>query len=177
MSNTLNFEIDRFYDCQKLINNLNESIKKFQVIQGDPDNYIYDHFSELNRQVDLRRDTLIQEIQECSNKMIDEIATAHKACLEVAKIKIAAATPNIEALKSELDLLVVKCESLRIKGQNCEEFISNCLKLSEKINPILDDSKHALSDLKTKNHELFTQKVEINEIFGKLVKEVINFLK
>ena len=74
--------MSHFDDCRTLIQELKASLSDVEVIQKDPETFISVQFYELNRLVDLRRETLFQEIQQRSSQMIAEIAVAHKECLD-----------------------------------------------------------------------------------------------
>ena len=65
--NMLNIYINQFNDCKQLIQDLKDSICKFEAIQNDPASFISEHFIEMNSKVDLRRETLMLEIQNSSD--------------------------------------------------------------------------------------------------------------
>ncbi len=52
---------------------MNKKLKETVAIRNDPENYIYEYFGELTRQVDLRRETLIEGINTYSDKLIQKI--------------------------------------------------------------------------------------------------------
>ena len=87
--NMLNIDINHFDDCKRLIRDLKASICGVESIQNDPGRFISEHFLEMNRLVDLRKESLILEIQQSSDKLIGEIYKAQKECLEVAKSRTA----------------------------------------------------------------------------------------
>ena len=68
--NMLNIDINQFNDCKQLIKDLKASICGFETIQNDPASFISEHFIEMNRLVDLRREKLMLEIQNYSDQLI-----------------------------------------------------------------------------------------------------------
>jgi len=68
--NKINWNFSKFKDYQKIIQDLNNNFKETEAIQKDPENYISDYFGELTRQVDLRRETLIEDIHKYSDELI-----------------------------------------------------------------------------------------------------------
>ncbi len=66
-------KFSKFNDSKKLIEELNTGLRDLELIQKDPQNYISNYFRELARQVDLRREVFINEIQEYSNELINNI--------------------------------------------------------------------------------------------------------
>ena len=89
---------------QTLIRELKASLNGIETLERDPASYISEHFQELNRQVDLRREKLLLAIQNRSNKLIDEIEAAHQECLMASKAK-SPITDSVQVCKMELDIL------------------------------------------------------------------------
>jgi hypothetical protein len=58
----LNINSRDFQECNLKLENLNKKMKKYESMRNDKENYIYEYFSELRRNVDIRRDTLINNI-------------------------------------------------------------------------------------------------------------------
>ena len=61
--NKLDIHFNPFNECQLLIKDLKASLHGFMIKQNDPANYIEEQYFELKLQVDLRRETLMLEIQ------------------------------------------------------------------------------------------------------------------
>ena len=76
--NMLNIDINYFDDCKRLIRDLKASICGVESIQNDPASFISEHFIELNRLVDLRRENLMLEIQNYFDQLIEEIVNAQR---------------------------------------------------------------------------------------------------
>ena len=57
--NTLNINFKDFDKCKLLIRELKASLNGIETLERDPAYYITEHFQELNRQVDLRREKLL----------------------------------------------------------------------------------------------------------------------
>ncbi len=53
-------------------------IDEFTSINEDSENFIYNYFSELERKVDLKREVLIKEIHDISDKLMNEIGDQKK---------------------------------------------------------------------------------------------------
>ena len=78
--NLLNIDLFHFNNCQEMFQDLNKRVKETESVRNDSDNYVYEYFAELRRQVDLRRDTIINSVQEYSNKMIEQIDHLEQEC-------------------------------------------------------------------------------------------------
>ena len=59
--NKLNFNFSQFNDYKGIIEDLNK--QEVETMEQDPENYIYEYYNELIRQVDVRRETLFEGIQ------------------------------------------------------------------------------------------------------------------
>jgi DNA repair exonuclease SbcCD ATPase subunit len=64
---------------------LNESITKLDVLLKDPDNYIYEVFSELRRNVDLKYEEYKLRLDEETQKIRDELEKLENLCKEKLK--------------------------------------------------------------------------------------------
>ncbi len=69
-------------ECQKILKEMKKKIKELESIKTDNLNYIYEYFAELRRQVDLRRDNLIYQIEQFSNETIEEIYRLQLECAD-----------------------------------------------------------------------------------------------
>ena len=115
--------------------------------------------------MDLRRETLFHEIEQCSRQLIEEIALSHKECLELAKTQTSAAK-NIDAIKVELDEQNAKFDSFVIHDIKNEEYLLKCSELNQKLNPEIEVHKRGL--LRKQIDEFIPKEVKISEIFGTL---------
>jgi hypothetical protein len=61
---------------------LKESIKNFESLKDNAEDYIYEYFAKLRSQVDLKREMMIQKINDSSDKLLSEIAALEKKCKE-----------------------------------------------------------------------------------------------
>jgi len=102
--NKINFNFCHLTDCQVLLDDLNkklsevESIRndkanfsEVESIRNDKANFIYEYFSEITREVDLRRDTLICDIEEYSNEISENINKLRQDCLGSSSHQLKAA--------------------------------------------------------------------------------------
>jgi hypothetical protein len=48
----------KFEACKQIIDETLNTVKKIESVQKDPQNYVYEYFEEIKRQVDLRREDL-----------------------------------------------------------------------------------------------------------------------
>jgi hypothetical protein len=64
------------------LKNLKESIQNYESLKDNAEDYINEHFAKLRSQVDLKREMLIQKINDSSDKLLSEIAALEIKCKE-----------------------------------------------------------------------------------------------
>jgi len=89
--NKINFNFCHLTDCQVLLDDLNKKLSEVESIRNDKANFIYEYFSEITREVDLRRDTLICDIEEYSNEISENINKLRQDCLGSSSHQLKAA--------------------------------------------------------------------------------------
>jgi hypothetical protein len=174
--NTLNINVCKSEECRKSIHDLKAIFKEIEVMQTDPEYYISEHFDELNRQVDLRRETLIIEIQQCSNKIIEEIAKAKSECVALAKVKADMFKGNsvgdLDRFKVSLERISAKFDTFKIDDKIFENILLNSKLLKHKMDQFSDKRKDQL--LGNNVYMLDTKEVKIDQVFGQLTKNSMN---
>ena len=148
---------------QTLIRELKASLNGIETLERDPASYISEHFQELNRQVDLRREKLLLAIQNRSNQLIEEIEAAHQECLMASKAK-SPITDSVQVCKMELDALYNGFDSFKIDGMKCEEILEKSKALKQRLEPMMEQYKLEL--LINQTFEFTTQDINIDQIFG-----------
>jgi len=87
--NKISLNFSQFNDYNKIIQdlnrNLNKNLKEIEEIRKDPENYISEYFGELTRQVDLRREIVIEDIHKYSDELIQKIEKLKKDCVAKSK--------------------------------------------------------------------------------------------
>jgi hypothetical protein len=59
-----------YEECKTEINEARMNIQMIENLDKDPENFIFEYFEELKRKVDLRRETLKLELDNCSDEII-----------------------------------------------------------------------------------------------------------
>jgi len=165
--NKINLNFSQFKDYKRIIQDLNKKLKEIVAIRNDPENYIYEYFGELTRQVDLRRETLIEDINTYSDKLIQKIEKLKKDC--VAKSKEATKIiDDIDTIKSKMNDLNSTFNSLEIDDKKLEEIMSKkkSKALNELMVPVLKQYKFELHG--KQYYKLLTNEFKLENIFGSL---------
>jgi len=131
--NKMNLDLSQFDEYHDLFQDLNRNLKEIELIRKDPENYISEYFGELTRQVDLRRETMIRDIYEYSDELIQKIEKLKQDC--IAKSKIAMKTSedmmSQKKLKELNDLMgpVLKLLKFELQGKKYYKFVTSEIKL------------------------------------------------
>jgi len=164
--NKINLNLSQFKDYHKLLQDLNKNMKEMEAIRNDPEDYIHEYFGELTRQVDLRRETLIEDIHKYSDEIIQNIEKLKQECL--AKSKEATKIKDLATIKAKMNELNSMFDSLEIDDIKLEEIMSKKKSkvLNDLMGPILMQYK---SELQGKKHYKFlTNEIKLDKFFGSL---------
>jgi len=122
----LNF--NKFNGYNKILQDLNENLKEIESIQKDPESYISEYFGELTRQVDLRRETLIEDIHKYSDELIQKIEKLKQDCVAKSKeaMEISENVMSEKKSKELSDLMgpVLKHYKFELQGKKCYKLVT-----------------------------------------------------
>ncbi len=154
-----------FDECQRLLDYLKLKNKQIQFCEQDPNSFIYEYFSELKTQVDLRREELKLKIDQHSDKLIGQIEEIEKQCRNI-QIKID--DLNVSVLKSAhvLNQLVNKFNSCKLNEQMVQEIMTEALML--KPNFEHKSNEHQNSILNHKIYKFVYNEIYVEQMFGSL---------
>ena len=86
MKNLLNERKFKFYDAaRQTIDDLEQKLKAFKLMNQQPELYIYDYFQELRNQIDIESEKAKQYIEIVQNDMIDCLKQAESNCFSSLK--------------------------------------------------------------------------------------------
>jgi len=165
--NKISLNFSQFKDYSKIIQDLNENWKEIETIQKDPENYIHEYFAELTRQVDLRRETLIEEIHKYSDELIQKIEKLRQDCVVKSK-EATRITQDLATIKVKLNELNSMFNSLEIDDIKLEEIMSKkkSKELNELMGPVSEQYKFELHG--KKYYKFLTNEIKLENIFGLL---------
>ncbi len=146
------------YEYKKILADLNKGLKEIEIVRQDPEKFIYEYFAEITRQVDLRRETLIEEIHQYSSGLIQKIAHLKEDYMAKSK-KFTSDTKNLDEVRCKISNLNVSLESDGIKQERSKE-------INELMQPLL--AQYKLESEGKKLYKLETSEVKLEALFGSL---------
>ena len=168
--NTL--ELTPVYDeCKKVIGEAQKDVAEIESIDKDPENYIYEYFEDIKRQVDLRREDLKEKVDKYSDETIKTINNAQKTCQKLAK-EVNKLSKDFEDSKKELNELIRHFDTFKISDEKFQEIKENVSDLKSKFKRMLTTYKSSL--INDKDYTFRFEEVQISNVFGKF--EEVNLI-
>ncbi len=156
----------QFNEFKVEVDNLNKKLKEIEAIRQAPGYYIHEYFGELSRQVDLRRETLIDEIHQRSSQLLQQIKNLKAECVGNCK-KATETTDSIDAIKTELNDLNSAFDSQEMDDVKFEKIPQRKAKeINELIKPVLNQFKLDLQG--KKEYKLKAFEFNLKDLFGSL---------
>jgi hypothetical protein len=140
------------------------NVLKIDQLEKNPESYIYDHFEDIKRQVDLRREDLKFKIDTYSDDIIKSIETTQTNCMKVSK-EIEKITQNIDKSKKELNELIIKFDTLKFDDEKFKGIKKTAAVLNQKFKKVFTDVQYSL--LGNKEFKFQFKELSIEDIFGR----------
>ena len=167
----MNLHLDeKSKEASELIDKLGSSLNELAVLNNDPDNYVFNHISEIINKIDLERERLIAQIHEKSDDMINKLKAFREEC-KANLHKLDELIEQNKVLVEELEMARdIWKEELRIPDLDqklVDEMITNTKEL-------LEDNKYTCTELKIralngKDWSFSPKNLQINnDTFGEL---------
>jgi hypothetical protein len=102
-----------YEECKKVIVEAQSNLAQIEVLDKDPEFFIYNYFEEIKRKVDLRREEFKLKIDISSDDIIQSIEKTKASCVELSKT-VDKLTGEIENSKQELNKLVERFDTFDI---------------------------------------------------------------
>jgi DNA repair ATPase RecN len=167
------FELTPVYDeCKKIIEEAQKDVNEIESIDKDPENFIYEYFEDIKRQVDLRREYLKEKIDTYSDETIESINNAQINCQKLAK-EVNKLSKDFEDSKINLNEQIKEFDTFKISEQKFQMIKENVSVLTSKLNEILTQFKSSL--INDKVYDFRFEDVPISNVFGKFEEVIIIF--
>ncbi len=161
--NSLKFS-PKFYACKKEIIETTSSVEMIDSVRSDPDNYIYEYFEDIKREVDKRRENLKHRIDIYSNEIITEINQCQESLRKLSR-DINRITQSIDTSKADLKRLIGKFDTFELDDVKYESIMAELVVLKPEFKKLLQDYKRSL--IGDKDYEFkFDQNMLVKQFFG-----------
>jgi hypothetical protein len=151
--------------CKKSVNEAENSLAKLELVHKDPENYIYEYFEDIKREVDLRREVLKDKIDSYSEEIIESIESTKLNLISISK-EVDQLTFDVTSLKKELSEIKEKFVTFELDDGICASIKKSIDHLKIKCDEILVDYKESLLR-NTKYSFTFKDQSLVEDFFGK----------
>jgi chromosome segregation ATPase len=178
IQNGLNIKLDTlkvnpvYEECKTEINEAKNNIQKIENLEKDPENYSFEYFEELKRQVDLRREELKLKLDNCSDEIIQSIERTKDNCIKLSRESKRLNT-EIENSKKDLTELIDDFDTFEIDNEKFEEIRQSLTVLNGGLTRQLGEYKDSI--IGDKKYSFEFEEIDIKGLFGsfKEVEKVI----
>ena len=161
-----------FEECKKEIEDARNNMVKVELLEKNAENYIYEYFEDIKRQVDIRREDLKFKIDNYSDELIKSVETNQMNLIKLSK-EVNQITINIEKSKDELNKLITQFDTLEFNDKKFEDIKTNVAVVNQEFHKIPAEYQDSLIG-KTKYTFEFMES-QIEDIFGRVTDVQVNF--
>lgn len=161
-------------ECKEVIRIAKENVAKIEKLETSAENYIYEYFEDIKRQVDLRREDLKAKIDKYSDETIQSIESSQLSYIKLSK-EANRLAENIDKSKKELDEFVTGFDTFQIDEKKFATIKQNVSDLNDKFKGIISEYHDSL--LGNKEYSLKFNGFNVAQTFGCLfVDSIVNIL-
>ena len=155
-----------FHECTKEIEEAKENMVKVELLEQNAENYIYEYFEDIKRQVDIRREDLKFKIDNYSDEIIKSLELNQKNLIQISK-EVTQMTIVIEKSKNELNKLMTQFETLETNEKKFEDIKASVAVVNQEFHKILAEYQNIL--MGDKDYTLEFEELRIEDIFGRVI--------
>ena len=161
-----------FDECMKEIEDAKENVVKIGLLEKNAENYIYDYFEDVKRQVDIRREDLKFKIDKYSDEIIKSVEMNQMNYIKISK-EINVIRTNIEKSKEDLNKSMIQFDTLEFNDKKFEDIKASVKVVNQEFQKILAGYQDSLIDDKKYTFEF--KDMPIEDIFGRVFDVQVNF--
>ena len=162
----------KYEECRKKIEKAKENVVQIELLEKNAENYIYEYFEDIKRQVDIRREDLKFKIDTYSDQIIKSVEMDQMNLIKLSK-EANQLTTNIEKSRKDLNELVTQFDTLEFNDKKFEDIKANVEVVNRELHKILAEYQGSLIGNKKYTFEFKESPVE--EIFGRVTDFQVNF--
>ena len=162
-----------FHECTKEIEDAKDNMFKVELLEQNAENYIYEYFEDIKRQVDIRREDLKLKIDEYSDEMIKSVELNQMNLIKLTK-EVNQMTTVIEKSKNELKKLITQFDTLEINDKKFEDIKASVAVVNQEFHKILAEYHDSL--IGNKEFTFKFKELPIEDIFGRVIDFTVSFI-
>ena len=162
-----------FHECTKEIEEAKEKMVKVELLEQNAENYIYEYFEDIKRQVDIRREDLKYKIDNYSDETIKSLELNQKNFIKISK-EVNQMTTVIEKSKNELKKLITQFDTLEINDKKFNYIKASITVVNQEFHKILAEYQENL--IGNKEFTFKFEELPIEDIFGRVIDFTVSFI-
>jgi len=162
-----------FNECTKEIEDAKDKMFKVELLEQNAENYIYEYFEDIKRQVDIRREDLKFKIDNHYDEIIKSLELNQKNLIKVSK-DVTQMTNAIEKSKNDLNKLITQFDSLEIYDNKFGKIKASATFVNKEFHKILAEYQESLIGNKEFTYEFKESPIE--DIFGRVIDHTVSFI-
>ena len=150
-------------------------VYQLESLKNHPEGYIYDYFEKIKNEVDLRREMLKQEIDKCSDQMIEKIERTRHECTRTSS-QLDDVSTEADIYMQDLNKLKEKFNSLDTNCSKVDILQRELVRLECQLNVRIKKQKNLLTQNKMYSFEFDSEDLEdynIEDHFGQIEEKNI----
>jgi len=161
-----------FDGCMKEIEDAKEKVVKIEFLEKNAENYIYDYFEDVKRQVDIRREDLKFKIDKYSDEIIKSVELDQMNLIKLSK-EANQLTTNIEKSRKNLNELIAQFDTLEFNDKKFEDIKASVGVVNQEFHKILAEYQDSL--IGNKKYTFYFKESQIEDIFGRVTDVQVRF--
>jgi len=161
-----------FDECMKEIEDAKENVVKIGLLENNAENYIYDYFEDVKRQVDIRREDLKFKIDKYSDEIIKSVEMDQMNLIKLSK-EANKLTTNIEKSRKDLNELISRFDTLEFNDEKFKDIKESVVVVNQEFHKILAEYQDSL--IGNKKYTFEFKESPIVDIFGRVFDVQVNF--
>ncbi len=162
-----------FDECSKEIENAKEKMAKVELLEQNAENYIYEYFENIKRQVDIRREDLKLKIDTYSDEIIISVKMNQINFIKISK-QVNEMTTVIEKSKNELKKLIIQFDTLEFNDKKFDDIKASVAVVNKEFHKILDEYQDSL--IGNKKYTLEFKELPKEDIFGRVIDCTVSLI-
>ena len=154
-----------FDECKKVFSEAEEKVDEINIFQKGSENFVYEYFEDIKRDVDLRRENLKAVIDNYSDELIEKINKIQKECMDLTK-ETTDVWKRIEKSKIDLNDLKSKFDSFDFTEDKYNNVLKEINILIPKFENKLEEYKSTI--LQNKYYSFVFEDIDPETYFGSL---------
>ena len=136
-----------------------ENLFKVELLEQNAENYIFEYFADIKRQVDIRREVLKLKIDNYSDEIIKSIEINQKTLIDLSK-EVNQMTTLVEKAKNELNELKSQFDSLKTNDKKFKDVKESVAVVNQRLHEILAEYQDNLTGNRDYTFEFEESRIE-----------------